>query len=180
MVLGRNDLIAAIQQGMAAQQAGQLGIAEAHYKSVLAAEPNQFEALHFLGLLEAQRGNLAEADRLVGRSLSVNAQRAEAHSNHARILRQLKRPQDALARCDRALAHTPTRMDALARRGSARRALGRFAEALATFERALGINPNEPLALYNRGLVLLTLRRDEEALVAQDKALALRPNNPDF
>jgi len=180
MVLGRNDLIAAIQQGMAAQQAGQLGIAESHYKRVLAAEPDQFEALHFLGLLEAQRGNLAEADRLVAHSLSVNAQRAEAHSNHARILRQLDRPEDAIARCDRALALNPYLIEALILRGNALRDLGRFAEALASFERALGINPNEPLALYNRGLVLLTLGRDEEALVAQDKALALRPNNPDF
>jgi len=180
MVLGRTDLIAAIQQGMAAQQAGQLGVAEAHYKSVLAVDPDQFEALHFLGLLEAQRGNFAEADGLVGRSLSVNAQRAEAHSNHARILRQLNRPQDAIARCDRALALNPYLTDALILRGNALRDLGRLAEALASFERALGINPNEPLAHYNRGLVLLTLGHDEEALIAQDKALALRPNNPDF
>src|SRR5262249_56276582 len=144
MVLGRNDLIAAIQQGMAAEQAGQLGIAEAHYKSVLAAEPNQFEALHFLGLLEAQRGNLAEADRLVGRSLSVNAQRAEAHSNHARILRQLKRPQDALARCDRALALNPYLIDALILRGNALRDLGRFDQPLPPLYPSLRTTHNLP------------------------------------
>ncbi len=180
MELGRNDIIAAIQQGMAAQRSGRLQDAETQYKRVLAVDPNQFEALHFLGLLEAQRGNLAEADRLVGRSLAVNAQRAEAHSNHARILRQRGKAEEALARCDRALSLNPHLVDALILRSNALRDLGRLAEALATIDRALVVRPNDPLALYNRGLVLRALVRDEEALVSLDKALALQPNNADF
>ena len=76
MELGRNNLIALVQQAMLHQQAGRLADAEAHYHRALAIDPNQFEALHFLGLLEAQRGRLVEADRLVERSLSVNAMRA--------------------------------------------------------------------------------------------------------
>jgi predicted O-linked N-acetylglucosamine transferase (SPINDLY family) len=177
---GRNDLIALVQQAMAQHQVGRLAEAEAHYKRALAIDPAQFEALHFLGLLEAQRGNLAEADRLVERSLAINPQRAEAHSNHACILRQLGRPQDAVARCDQALARNPFLVDALLLRGNAQRDLGRLTEALASADRALGINPNEPLAHFNRGLTLLALAHDAPALVSLERALALRPSDPDF
>jgi protein O-GlcNAc transferase len=179
MELGHGNVIALVQQAMLHQQAGRLVDAEAHYQRALAIDPNQFEALHFLGLLEAQRGRLTEADRLVERSLSVNGMRAEAHSNHARILRQMGRPLDAVARCDRALAINPFLVDALILRGNALRDLLRLIEAMASFDRALGINPNDPLAHYNRGLTLFMLGRQKEALVSLDKALALRPRDAD-
>jgi predicted O-linked N-acetylglucosamine transferase (SPINDLY family) len=178
---GGNNLIALVQQAMIHQQAGRLDDAEADYQRALAIDPNQFEALHFLGLLEAQRGRFAEADRLVERSLSINGMRAEAYSNHARILRQMGRPQDAIARCDRALIINPFLVDALLFRGSSLRDLMRLAEALATFDRVLSINPNEPLAHYNRGLTLILIRgREEEGLASLERALALRPSDPDF
>jgi protein O-GlcNAc transferase len=181
MELGGNNLIALVQQAMVHQQAGRLADAEAHYQRVLAIDPSQFEALHFLGLLEAERGRLAEADRLVERSLSVNGMRAEAHSNHARILRQLGRPLDAVARCDRALSINPFLVDALVLRGNALRDLGRLPEAVGMFDRALSVNPNEPLAHYNRGLTLTSAWGSEQgALASLEKALALRPRDPDF
>jgi predicted O-linked N-acetylglucosamine transferase (SPINDLY family) len=178
---GRNNVIALVQQAMAHQQAGRLEDAEAHYKRALAIDPNQFEALHFLGLLEAQRGNLVEADRLVERSLSIYGQRAEAHSNHARILRQMGRPRDAITRCDRALTINPFLVDALLLRGNALRDLGRLTEAVVTFDRALSVNPNEPLAHYNRGLTLtLAWGSEKGALASLEQALAARPRDPDF
>jgi protein O-GlcNAc transferase len=178
---GGNNLIALVQQAMLHQQAGRLAEAEAHYQRALAIDPNQFESLHFLGLLEAQRGRLAEADRLVERSLSINGMRAEAHSNHARILRQMGRPQDAIVRCDRALTLNPFQLDALLLRGNALRDLAQLSDALATFDRALSINPNEPLAHYNRGLTLIFIRgREHDGLASLERALALRPGDPDF
>jgi predicted O-linked N-acetylglucosamine transferase (SPINDLY family) len=106
--------------------------------------------------------------------------RAEAHSNHARILRQMGRPLDAVARCDRALAINPFLVDALILRGNALRDLLRLIAAMASFDRALGIKPNDPLAHYNRGLTLLALGRSRDALASLDKALALRPRDADY
>jgi protein O-GlcNAc transferase len=181
MELGGNNLIALVQQAMLHQQAGRLAEAEAHYQRALAIDPNQFESLHFLGLLEAQRGRLPEADRLVERSLAINGMRAEAHSNHARILRQMGRSQDAIARCDRALALNPFQLDALLLRGNALRDLARLSEALATFDRALSVNPTEPLAHYNRGLTLILIRgREQDGLASLERALALHPGDADF
>jgi protein O-GlcNAc transferase len=177
MVPGGNNLIALVQQAMLHQQAGRLAEAEAHYQRALAIDPNQFESLHFLGLLEAQRGRLAEADRLVERSLAINGMRAEAHSNHARILRQMGRQQDAIARCDRALTINPFLVDALLLRGNALYDLNRATEALASFERALSIKPNELLALIARGNALAALQCPDEAVQSYDRALAINPNH---
>src|SRR5439155_285 len=82
---------------VAAHRAGNLDAAQSLYRRVLAADPNQFDALHFLGLIAAQRGDFAEADRMLSRALTVNSGAADVHSNHARILHALNRPQDALA-----------------------------------------------------------------------------------
>jgi len=47
-------LIELVQRGMASQQAGMIDAAEALYRQALAIDANQFEALHFLGVLQAQ------------------------------------------------------------------------------------------------------------------------------
>src|SRR2546430_1327185 len=88
-----SELIQIVQRGMACQRAGKLDSAEALYKQALAVNANQFEALQFLCVLQAKPGNPIEAERLVSRSLPLNAQRAEAHPNHARILRDLQHPE---------------------------------------------------------------------------------------
>src|SRR5438046_6544 len=101
------DIQSMVGRAMALHQSGQLGEAERLYKSVLASHPNHFEALHYLGLLEAQRGRFEDADRLMGRSLKVNDRAVEAYANHARVLNALKRSKDAIAACDRALSLNP-------------------------------------------------------------------------
>src|SRR5580704_4762281 len=93
-----------VGKALALHQTGRLAEAESLYKRVLTVDPNQFEALHFLGLLEAQRQNFEEADRLMVRSLKVNADVADAFANHARVLNAMKRSEEALAACERALA----------------------------------------------------------------------------
>ena len=47
-----------VSRAVSAHQQGRLADAEALYRSVLAWDPTQFESLHFLGLIEAQRGTL--------------------------------------------------------------------------------------------------------------------------
>lgn len=179
MQSGQNAALAAVGQGMAEHQAGRLDAADRHYRRALEADPNQFDALHFLGLLHAQRGDLIEADRLVERSLAVDGRRAEAHFNHARILRQLDRFADALVRCDKALAIDPGMTDALVMRGNALRDLGRLDEALASLDRALQLRPGDAVALYARGVLLLLLWRLDEALASFDRSLSLRPGDAD-
>ena len=82
----------AIARAIARHQAGDWPEAEHIYRTILAARPDYFDALHLLGVLEAQRGRLTEADRLLSRALSIDGQSPEARSNHGNVQRALAAP----------------------------------------------------------------------------------------
>ena len=172
-----NSILQTVSQAIGAHQQGRLGDAEALYKSVLAVDPNQFNSLHFLGLIEAQRGNFQEADRLIARSLQINSSRAEAFANHARVLNSLKRSRDALETCDRALQLQPGLLPALMSRGNALLDLRRSEEALESYDLALKVHPGLPDNWVNRGTALDSLERYAEALTCFDRALAANANH---
>ena len=166
----------ALQQAHAAHQAGRLAEAERIYKLVIRAAPSQFDALHLLGVLEAQRGNNGEANRLLGRALNVNPRSADALNNRANVLRALGRNREALASCDRALAIRPDFAEALNNRGNVLHDLKRLGEALDSYDKAIAIKSNYDKALANRADVLRDLKRYDEALACCDRALAIRPD----
>jgi predicted O-linked N-acetylglucosamine transferase (SPINDLY family) len=171
-----NNIVVLLSRAMALLQGGNLGEAEILFKQVLAKDQNQFEALHFLGLLEAQRGNHEEADRLVKKSLTINQTRPEAFANHARILNGMKRFEEALTSCNKALAIKADLVEALIQRGNVLRELKRPDEALATCDKALAIKPDDVKLLTNRGNVLYDLKRHEQAVASFNKALAIKPD----
>src|SRR5215468_2000755 len=155
-----------VGRALALHQGGRLAEAEALYRTVLSVEPHQFECLHFLGLIEAQRENFKEADRLMSRSLRINGHVSDAFANHARVLNALKRSKEALAACEKALAMNPRSLSALLSRGIALLDLGRTEEALASSDQVLSIHQGHLAAITNRGNALLALRRYDEALAS--------------
>src|SRR5262252_4458905 len=95
---------AALRQALELHQKGRLEEAERLYRDLLASRPNDADALHFIGVLKAQRGQFEEAADLIGRSVSENPANPIAHYNQGNVLRDLKRNEDALVSYDRALA----------------------------------------------------------------------------
>ena len=176
MRAGNLSLTEALQRGYAAHQAGALADAERIYRLILRAEPNQFDALHLLGVLEAQQGNHAEANRLLGRALNVNPRSVDALNNRANVLLKLGRKREALASCDRALSIKPSFPEALNNRGNVLHDLHRLEEALESYDKALAIKRDYAIALANRADILHELSRFEDALASCDRALAVSPD----
>jgi predicted O-linked N-acetylglucosamine transferase (SPINDLY family) len=168
-----------VGRALALHQAGRIGEAEQLYRDVLCLDPDRFEALHFLGVLEAQRKNFEEADRLMSRSLEINVGAADAFANHARVLNSLKRSENALAACQKALAIDPQSVGALVSSGIALSDLRRHEAALAAYDRALTSKPDYGPALVNRGHALFSLERFDEALACYEKVLAISPSDID-
>jgi protein O-GlcNAc transferase len=158
-----------------AQMAGWHDEAERLYQQVLKIVPHQFDALHMLGVINAQRNRFDEADKLLRKALKVNPKSAEAHSNHGRVLAALGRREEALAAFDKALANNPGLVVAIGNRGALLREFGRPAEALAGYDRALTLAPGLPDLVFNRGNALMDLGRIEEALAAFDDVLRQEP-----
>jgi protein O-GlcNAc transferase len=175
--VGNSAVSDAVNRALALHQAGRLSEAEPLYRHVLSVDPQHFEALHFLGLIEAQRGNLEQADTLISRSLEVNSTTSDAFANHARVLNSLHRPNAALAACDKALAINPGLLSALVSRGIALQDLGQYGQALASFDTALAIRHDYSPAWTNHGNALVSLGRYQEALQSYDRALSGNPRD---
>ncbi len=170
-----SSIAAKLQRAIALHQQELWSQAEALYREILLFQPRNFDALHLLGVVQAQGGNFASAVEFIGRAIKVDPRNAAAHANLGNALRELKRPEEALASYDRALALKPAFPDALNNRGNALRDLGRPHEALASYERALRLNPDYANALLNLGNALTDLQRPQEALASYERALALSP-----
>ncbi len=166
-------LAEAVRRAVALHRAGALDDAEHLYRAILDAAPAQFDALHLLGVLQAQRGRNDDALALISRALAVKPHSVEAHANRANVLTRAGRHAEALAACDAALAIHPSDAEARNNRGLALRGLARHAEALAAFDAVIAAQPRHVGALANRARALLDLGRAGEALAACDAALAV-------
>jgi len=169
------DPIDLLRQAVAHHQRGELARAEALYAAVLAADPDNFDALHLSGVIARQRKAPQAAFELISRALAIDANKAIAHCNLGAVLQDLGREQEALASYERALALQPAYPMAACNRGNALRRLGRLDEALDSYARALAQQPRYPEALCNRALTLQAMERHADALDDFGAALTERP-----
>ncbi len=168
----------ALAKALLAHRGGNGAEAERLYRSILEDEPEHPDALHYLGVVHAQRGAYEEACRLIERSLGRHRS-APAYSHLGNALKGLRRLDEAVAAYDRAIALDPAYVAAHYNRGNALRALGRFDEALAGYERALALQPGYMPALFARAAVFRELKRNEDALGSFERATALEPERAD-
>lgn len=131
-------------------QEGRLAQAAALYRSLLQSNPDCFEALHLLGVAEAQQQNLEAAAILLGRAIAIDPGNTGALSNYGNILRLLMRHEDALASYDKALALNPANADALNNRGGLLRDMGQHERASQDYARLSALNPDFEYALGNK------------------------------
>src|SRR5215470_17975462 len=78
-------IMESLRGALMALHAGDLSGAEASFKKILSKDASQFDALHMLAVINAQRGNYSEGIRLISRALAVNPDFAEAHINLGRM-----------------------------------------------------------------------------------------------
>ena len=166
-----------LQAAIGLHQQGQLAEAESLYRQILASRPDDFDALHRLGVVRHQQGHSAEALGFIERALKRNPASARALANRGLVLHSLGRHEEALASFDRLLALQPGDAEPHFLRGNALAQVGRHGEAVASYDRALRLRPNAAEVLSNRGTALAALKRYDVALASFDQALAIKPDD---
>src|ERR1700687_4724967 len=78
--------ISALPRAIALHKSGRLSEAEALYLSLLQKQPNNGDALHFLGMLRMHQGRRPAAIELVQRSLKVLPNNPHAWNNLGNLL----------------------------------------------------------------------------------------------
>ncbi len=173
------DVPAALREGLALLQAGKLAKAKNCFRSVLEAEPRQFDALHLLGVIATRSGHPAEADKLISQAIAIKPAEAAAYANRGLSRHAAKQYEGALADFDRAIALKPAEAESHYCQGNVLFDLKRYSRALASYDRALALQPGHAAAHCNHGSALKMLKRHQAALASFDRALALRPDFAD-
>jgi tetratricopeptide (TPR) repeat protein len=166
----------AFENAVKLHQAGRLDEAQQIYRQILAAQPDQFDSLHMLGVIDLQRGKHAEALRKIDAALELNPDYAEAVAHRGVAVQRLGRLDEALASYDEAIRLDPHHAGAHNNRGNVLMELRRLNEALASYDKALALKPHHAGGFHNRGTALRELNRFDEALASYDKAIALKPD----
>lgn len=157
--------------------AGELPQAESLYRQVLALEPDNYNAMHLLGVLYYQNGILNEAEKLISRAVETAPDFAEAHSNLGLVYQAQRQWEKAANAYEQALMLKPEFTLARFNQGNLRRDQGRLNDAATCYRQALQIKPNYAEALFNLGDVLFDLERLEEAIEAYEQGLNLNPTH---
>ena len=136
-------------------------------------------------MIVAQRGGLAEAERLISRSVELNPT-AQILTNFGAILATAGRPADAERALLRALSIDPANSNARHvfaefnfRQAEAHRVAGEADQALERYRSAIELDPNHFEAFNNLGNLLQERGRLTESLEAHRRAASLRPSMPE-
>jgi predicted O-linked N-acetylglucosamine transferase (SPINDLY family) len=164
---------------VAAHQVGDRVQAERLYRLVLSKDKRNPDALHFLGLLRAESGQLDEAAQLLRKAIHANSKSADLHANLGRVLSLLDRSHDALQSYEKALALDPDHPAALINCAGTLLNLHQPIRALPMLDRLLSREPGLQIALHNRCVALLDLHRHEDVIADADRLLAIDPRDAD-
>jgi len=129
-----------------AEERGEPGEAAAQYRAGLAARPGDFLAYLNLGNLAARSGDLAAALPLYRQAAALEPRSDDAESNLGGIYLALRRPAEAAAHLDRALALNSRNLFALHNRALLALREGDLAAARAFNRRELAAAPGDPAA----------------------------------
>ncbi len=158
---------------------GFLADADELTRRAAAAEPDNAEAAHMLGIIAHQSGKTAEAIDHIRRAIAIKPDVALYHANLGEMCRLAGRIDEAVAAGRRAIALNPNYAGALSNLGIALFDQGKFDEALGLYDRAIALDPNFAQAYSNRGNTLQRLKRFADAEPDYRRALELQPGFAD-
>jgi tetratricopeptide (TPR) repeat protein len=166
----------AMQTADRLHRAGRREEAETICQQVLGQQPNHPDALHLLGILQAQAGRLDTACELIGRATQLRPGFAQAWANLGCVLVNDRKFEEALGVYNRLMQLRSEDANPHYAAGILLRELERTEEAIAAFVKATQLQPHFADAHFRLGVALRDQGRLDDAVAAYSKAIALRPD----
>ncbi len=165
-----------LKLGMTHFSAGRLPEAERVCREILSKHPNQFVALHLLGLIARQAGKPEIAVELIKRALAARPDYADAYYNLGNALKDLKKLDEAKENYQKALVFKPEFVEAYYNLAGILNEQGRPVDAAKYYGKALALRPDFSEGHNNLGIIFLHLNKLEEAAASCRKAIAINPD----
>lgn len=164
---------------VAHHQAGRLREAEEIYRKILAANPQEPDALHLMGLISHQAGRHDAAVEQIRRAVGLRPDAARFHNSLAVVYTSLGQLADAVDSYRAALQAQPDYADAHCNLGIALLDQGKSDEAIAALRRAIQLKPDHLKAHNNLGNALAAVGNPDQAEAAYRQALEIDPEYPE-
>lgn len=166
-----------LQEALTLHQTGRLPQAEALYRQILSSEPDNPDALHYLGLLAHQVGKSASGVDLIKSALQYRPDYTEALVNLGAILNEMGKLDEAVIILGRALKLKHDNAMLRYNLGNALHGKGRLDEAISHFRQAITAKSDYAPAHNNLGISLGDMGRLAEAIASFRRALRLNPGD---
>lgn len=147
---------------------------------ILDINPEQPDALHYMGVIAFQCGQAESALDFIERSLMKRPDHAETLANAATICMETGDKEKAAQLYEKALHHEGENPAFLVNLGSLKKSIGALDEAEALYRKALNLAPDYAEGYGNLANLLRETGAKDEALITIEKAIAQMPNNPNF
>jgi protein O-GlcNAc transferase len=166
------------REGFFYLQRGEIREAELRFRSAIAANSANANALHGLAIIAHQTGHFQPAIELFDRAIAADSSLAAAFVNRGNAQFALQRFADAIESHRKALQLSPDLNSARINMASALQAVGRIDEAVAVIEQALQSAPDSPEIHNNLGNLYKEQGRLQDAIRCYTAALRLNPMLP--
>jgi len=167
-----------LDQAIHHQQAGRVQEALQLYAQILAADPNNIDALHLSGLLLASTGQFGPAIAALKQATRLHPTQPDLHYNLAKAFRDAGQLADAVSAYRQAIALRPNFPSALNNLGNTLKDMARPTDAADAYQKAIAIAPSYPEPYYNLGTILQAQGDVTAAIDHYRHAIALKPNYP--
>jgi len=174
-IVGQMTLHQQLEAGMSHHRAGRLAEADRIYRQILAQQPNHVDALHLLGTLAVQVGELDAGMELIRRAIRLKPDYAEPHSNLGIALKAKGQVDEAIASHREAIRLKPDFAAAYNNLGMALADVGQLDEAIAAYGQAIRLKPNVAEMHSNLGNALKDKGQLDEAIASYRQAIRLEP-----
>jgi predicted TPR repeat methyltransferase len=165
-------------EALAHFQAGRLREAESIYLQLLAAKPDDVDALHYLGVLRHRQQRNEEAVALITRAVSFAPRDANAWNSLGNIVSSIGKLPAAEYAYRRAVESRPDFFTAWFNLGIVLRRLQKREEAIDAFQHAVALNPKAADAHESIAVMNMHLHRYQEASAAFQRWHDADPDNP--
>lgn len=176
MLQSRQQLL---ENGISHLQSGRLADSAQLFQNLLATQPNDAEALHWLGIIAKQQGDSQQAITLIRQALAFKADYAEAYYNLGFILQETGDVSEAMSCFKKTISYKPDFAEAYCSLGMVLKSQGLYQEAINRFRQAITFKLNLADAHNNLGNTLRLVGELDEAVAAFNNALAIKPNAAD-
>ena len=168
-----------LEQAVSLHQQGLTLQAENLYRAVLRDDPNNFNALHLLGVTLSEQSKFQDAIEQITRAVKISQNSHLVYSNLGVAYRGIGQEMLALEAFNTALQLNPNYAPALSNRGLCYTQLGETAKALEDLKAAIDLYPEYAYAHNNLGLLYKELHEWSAALKCYERAIEINPNYPE-